>query len=132
MTADPTSFAGQAAADLMLREPKTLGADATVAEVRAVLGNPKVQMVLLADGATFRGAITEIPDDASGHEPAVSFADLNAESIPPTASGESAFRRASASPHRRLIVLGDDRELLGLLCLNERRTGFCRTPSRTG
>jgi hypothetical protein len=111
MTADPTSFAGQAAADLMLREPKTLGGDATVAEVRAVLGNPKVQMVLLADGSTFRGAITEIP---------------------PTASGDSAFRRASASPHRRVIVLGDDRELLGLLCLNERRTGFCQTPSRTG
>lgn len=132
MTADPTSFAGQVAADLMLREPKTLSGDATVAEVRAVLENPKVQMVLLADGTTFRGAITEIPEVASAAEPAVAYADGDAETISPAESGESAFRRASASPHRRVIVLADESELVGLLCLNERRTGFCQTPSRTG
>ena len=131
MTADPTSFTNQVAADLMLREPKTLHGDATVAEVRGVLSNPKVQMVLLADGRTFRGAITEIPDTASEGESAVAYADPNAETISPTESGESAFLRASASPHRRVIVLGDGSELLGLLCLNERRTGFCQTPSRT-
>jgi CBS domain-containing protein len=124
-------FAGQAAADLMLREPKTLRGDATVSEVRAVLGNPKVQMVLLADGRTFRGAISKIPESASAAEPAVAYADPDAETISPTDSGDSAFLRAAASPHRRVIVLGDDSELLGLLCLNERRTGFCQTPSRT-
>lgn len=132
MTADATSFAAQVASDLMLREPKTLQGDATVAEVRAVLANPKVQMVLLADGTTFRGAITDIPDTASEAESAVSYADPDTETISPSASGEAAFLRASASPHRRVIVLGGDRELLGLLCLNERRTGFCQTPSRTG
>ena len=41
------------AADLMLRNPKTLGPAASVAEVREQLANPKVQMVLLADGRAF-------------------------------------------------------------------------------
>ena len=132
MNADPTVFGGQVAADLMLREPKTLPGDATVAEVRAVLSNPKVQMVLLAGGTTFRGAITQIPDDALATAQAIDYADPHAETISPAESGESAFLRASASPHRRVIVVGDDGELLGLLCLNERRTGFCQTPSRTG
>jgi CBS domain-containing protein len=121
-------FADQVAADLMLREPKTLPGDATVEDVRAVLANPKVQMVLLADGATFRGAITEIPDTAGAAEPALRYADPDPETISPTESGESAFERATASPHRRVIVLGDDGELAGLLCLNARRTGFCQTP----
>jgi CBS domain-containing protein len=130
MTTEPTAFAGRVAADLMLREPKTLPGGATVAEVRAVLANPKVQMVLLADGTTFRGAVTEIPDTAPDAGPAVAHADPDPETIAPDESGELAFRRAAASPHRRVIVLDDDR-LLGLLCLNAGRTGFCQTPGST-
>ena len=120
---------GQVAADLMLREPKTLPGDATVAEVRAVLANPKVQLVLLADGTTFRGAVTEIPPSAPAAESAVAYADPNPETISPTESGEVAFRRATALAHRRVIVLGDGGELLGLLCLNASRTSFCQTTS---
>lgn len=33
--------------------------------------------------------------------------------------------RTAANPHRRLVVIGDDEELLGLVCLNETRTRFC-------
>ena len=127
MTAEPTLFAGRSAADLMLREPKTLPGDATVADVRSVLSNPKVQMVLLADGTTFRGAITELPSAAPATEPAVAYADPSPETIAPGAPGEVAFERAAASPNRRVIVLGDDDELLGLLCLNVGRTNFCQT-----
>ncbi len=51
----------EVASDLMLREPKTLAGDASVAEVRSLLANPKVQLVLLADGTQFVGAITRFP-----------------------------------------------------------------------
>jgi hypothetical protein len=129
VTTAPTRFAGQVAADLMLREPKTLAGDATVAEVRAVLANPKVQMVLLADGATFRGAVTELPADAPADALAAEYADPSPETISASESGEFAFQRAAASPTRRVIVLGDDHELLGLLCLNPSRTQFCQTSS---
>jgi len=117
--------AGRSAADLMLRLPKTLPGDASVADVRAVLANPRVQMVLLADGPTFRGAVTELPESAGDDEPALRYA-AEAETIGADEPGETAFERANASPHRRLVVLGEDRELLGLVCLNSRRTGFCK------
>ena len=90
---------GQVAADLMLRNPKTLPVDAPVSEVRAMLENPSVQMVLPE------------PDTIAPDEPA-----------------STAFVRAAASPHRRIVVLGADATLLGLLCLNESGTRFCGVP----
>ena len=112
-------------ADLMLRNPKTLAGDASVDEVRSQLANPKVQMVLLADGQAFRGAVTAIPDDAAPADLALAYAVNEPETLPPDASADEAFERAAASPHRRVIVLDGDDNLLGLLCLNQSRTGFC-------
>jgi CBS domain-containing protein len=116
------------AADLMLRDPKTLSGDASVGEVREVLANPKVQMVLLADGRAFKGAVTHVPADASPRDRALAYVDSDAATISPDASADEAFERASASPSRRVIVLDEDDNLLGLLCLNQSRTGFCQTP----
>jgi CBS domain-containing protein len=129
-TADSAIAGAQVAADLMLREPKTLPGDATVAQVGSVLANPKVQMVLLADGTVFRGAVTSLPADAPQDVPAVDYADANPDTMRPDEPAAAAFERANASPYRRVIVLGDDGTLLGLLCLNVRRTGFCKTASR--
>jgi hypothetical protein len=53
---EPARGEGQVVADLMLRDPKTLPGDASVSEVRAVLDNPRVQLVLLTGGTAFRGA----------------------------------------------------------------------------
>ena len=112
----------------MLRNPKTLTAAASVAEVRELLANPKVQMVLLVDGAAFKGAVTEVPGEASPRDRALAYIDTDAETISPRASEEEAFERASASPNRRVIVLDEEDNLLGLLCLNQSRTKFCQTP----
>jgi CBS domain-containing protein len=116
------------AADLMLRNPKTLAGDASVAEVRDQLANPKVQMVLLADGRAFRGAVTALPDDAEPTDLARDYADAEPDTLPPDATADEAFERANANPHRRVLVLDGDDNLLGLLCLNARRTGFCQSP----
>jgi CBS domain-containing protein len=112
--------------DLMLREPKTMPADASVADVRAQLANPRVQMVLLAEGQIFKGAVTELPTDAAPTELALAYADREPETLSPDASADKAFERANASPNRRVIVLDEESNLLGLLCLNTARTGFCR------
>ncbi len=112
-------------ADLMLRDPKTLPGDASVADVQAVLDNPRVQLVLLADGERFRGAVTEVPAGADPAAAAVDFAEPSPVTIGPTESADAAFAAAAASPHRRAIVLDDRRNLLGLLCLNKTMTRFC-------
>lgn len=116
------------AADVMLRNPKTLTAAASVAEVRELLTNPKVQMVLLTDYGAFKGAVTHVPENASPRDRAVDYVDPDAETISPDASADEAFERAAASPTRRVIVLDEEDNLLGLLCLNPSRTGFCQTP----
>jgi CBS domain-containing protein len=115
------------AADLMLRDPKTITAEASVGEVRELLANPKVQMILLVDGQAFKGAVTHIPAEASPRDRAVNYVDADAEFISPDASDDEAFERAAASPSRRVIVLDEDENLLGLLCLNQSRTKFCQT-----
>ena len=115
------------AADLMLRAPKTLAADATVAEVRRQFENPKVQMVLLVDGERFAASVTAIPAGAAPTDLAQYYRDEDPETIEPEASAEDAFARATASPNRRVIVLDDDGNLLGLLCLKQDRTGFCQS-----
>jgi len=122
---------GQVAADLMLRDPKTLPGDASVGEVRVQLGNPKVQMVLLAESGKLVGAVTDIPANAAGDEHAAGYTDPNPDTISPSESAITAFARAVASPHRRVIVVDDDGSLLGLLCLNASRTRFCQTPGST-
>jgi hypothetical protein len=109
----------------MLRNPKTLPADASVAEVRAVLDNPRVQLVLLADGERFCGAVTEVPAEAEPDAPTLEFADRSPATIGPTESAAAAYAAAAANPQRRAIVLDDRRNLLGLLCLNATLTRFC-------
>jgi hypothetical protein len=84
----------------MLRNPKTLTAAASVGEVREQLANPKVQMVLLTDGDVFRGAVTEVPADASPRDRAVDYVDMDAETISPDA------RRTRHSSARRRVPIG--------------------------
>lgn len=130
MSATVFPAGAQVASDLMLDRPKTLPGDATVAEVREQLANAKVQMILLADGRTFRGAVTTIPATAADSEAALAYAEPDPDVISPDAPAATAFERAIASPHRRVIVLDDEANLLGLLCLNAGRTGFCQSPTR--
>jgi len=114
------------AADLMLRNPKTLAPDATVAEVRDQLDNPKVEMVLITDGRKFRGAVTALPAGAAPSDLALLYSDERPDSVAPDASAAEAFEAANASPARRVLVLDESDNLLGLLCLNAARTGFCQ------
>src|SRR5262245_36793435 len=117
--------AEQVVADVMLRNPKTLDADARVSEVRPLLDNPGVQMVLLVDGARLAGVITDLPTEAPAEFGALAFADVQPDTIGPDEPASAAFERTASSPYRRLVVVDDQKHLLGLLCLNESRTRFC-------
>ena len=119
---------GQVVSDLMLRNPKTLPSDAPVSEVRAILENPSVQMVLLTDGQMFAGAVTDVPAGAPPEQRALDFADREPDTIGPDEPASAALARTAANPHRRVVVVDDQARLLGLLCLNETRTRFCGAP----
>jgi CBS domain-containing protein len=126
----PEMLEGRSVTDVMLSAPKTVPPGATVAEVRELLTRPSVQMLLIADGDRFCGALTTLPDDADDDAPALAFADTQPESLAPSATAEEAFARTAAHPDRRVVVLDDDR-LVGLVCLDETRTRFCGRTSRS-
>lgn len=110
--------------DVMVRRPKTFHADATVAEARIALDNPKVKMLLLVDGSRFRGAVTAIPDDAEPNTAAIGFAEESLPTATVDMSVSEALERLDHRQNGRLVVL-DGEDLAGLVCLTTDGTEFC-------
>jgi hypothetical protein len=111
---------------VMLTEPKTLPACASVDDARAVLAGDHVHMVLLTQGATLLGTLTgadlvDVPAD----EPALAWSVLSGRTVPPDASAGVVLGLLVRASSRRLAVVDADRTLLGLLCLKRSGTGFC-------
>jgi CBS domain-containing protein len=114
--------------DVMVRRPKTIAVDATVADVRVQFQNPSVQLALLSDGARFAGAIgrEDVSDSAADDEPARGYARRDVPAVAPDASMRDALDVMEARGDHRLVVLDADGETLaGLLCLDRDRAGFC-------
>ena len=121
-------FEGQTVADVMLQRPKTLRADATVAEARLALANPSVEVLLLADeNNLFRGAVAEIPAGAAEQEAAIDYVLADPEILSPAGPASQAFETAARNPLRRVVVLDEGGGLAGLVCLDRSLTRFCGT-----
>jgi CBS domain-containing protein len=114
-------------ADVMLRHPKKLSADATVADARTALESQSTHMVLLVDGDRFRGAVTAIPAEADPGEPALGFVDPSAPVVTEDTPVSTALARLEHRPSGRLVVL-DGQRLAGLVCLAKDGVTFCGTP----
>jgi CBS domain-containing protein len=113
-------------ADVMLRRPKTLAADATVADARTMFANKSVQLLLLVDDGRFVGAVSRIPEDADPELAALGFAD---DEAPITTEADLpvsvALERLGHEPGGRLIVVDEDETLLGLVCVTASGKDFC-------
>ena len=114
--------------DAMRTRPKTLPSDATVGDLRRLFENPKVLDVVLVDGTAFvgladRSAVGGLPDKTPARDLVLS-SDVT---IAPGVDLRDAVARLDREESWRLVVVGADGVTLeGLLCLNSRRTGFCR------
>lgn len=116
--------------DAMVTRPKTLPAQATVGDLRALLANPRLLTVLLVEGTAFAGAIErdDVGDELADDAPARALAAPEVETIGADALLQDAVGQLDASGARRLVVLdADGTRLLGLLCLKGDRAGFCRS-----
>src|SRR5919206_2572039 len=93
--------------DVMVRRPKTMAGDSTVADLRAHFENPRVRTALLADGGRFAGAIApeELPDGAAGSEPARAHARTDLPTVGPDATMEDAMALLDRRGENRLLVL---------------------------
>jgi CBS domain-containing protein len=113
----------------MVSRPKTLPADATVADLRHLFTNGHVVTALLVDGDAFAGAIDrdELPAAAPADGPAREVARTDVATIGPDAPLADALSHLDERGERRLVVLDDDGSTLrGLLCLTSDGDGFCQ------
>ena len=111
----------------MISTPKTLPARASVDDARAVMADDHVHMVLLTDGAKLCGTLVraDLPPAGSGHQPALGWAVLPGRTVPPDTPAALVQARLIHTKMRRVAVVDAGNTLLGLVCLNRSRSGFC-------
>ena len=127
-TVDREDALEQTVGDVMIRAPKTLPSEATVADVRRVFEKPNVRTVLLADDGRFAGLIERdhLPGDAPDSASASAYLDPAPATTTPQTSMREAIELFEVRGEPRLVVLDDDGiTLRGLLCGNTTATGFC-------
>jgi CBS domain-containing protein len=113
--------------EVMVRHPKWLPADATIADVRALLADEHVHMALLLRDDRLIGTVTraDLAVRTGPDEPALTAARLQGRTIAPGTSLASLRSHMVARGQRRLAVVDNAGRLLGLLCLKQDRHGFC-------
>jgi CBS domain-containing protein len=125
---------GRTVAAVMLTNPKTLPASATVADTRSLFENPRVQTALIVEGSRFLGALDrdQIPEDALGTRLALDYSQAELHIVSPDLDADQALELLDKHERRRLVVLEPDGETLaGLLCLSTTRTSFCTDTTAT-
>lgn len=123
----PLESAGPQVEDVMLREPRTVVPETTVAEARESFANPRVRLLLLARGDAFLGTITRdsIPADATDDQALEGLAGGDADIVAPGDSVARAVELLEARDADRLPVVADDGALVGLVCFNRQHGHFC-------
>jgi CBS domain-containing protein len=119
---------GLTVGEVMIRQPKTLPAEALVADVRRLFERPSVKSVLLADGQRFAGVIERdgLTADAADDARASDYVDPNPLTVTPGLPISDAVKLLERRGDPRLVVLDEDGvTLAGLLCVNATATGFC-------
>jgi len=124
---DVEAVADRPVSEVMICRPKSLPADATVADVRSMFENPKVLVVPLVDG---EGRVTvelgrdDVPASAEAAEHAAGYGS-EPHLIAPEASMRAAIDTLRELDGDRLVVVDGDGRLAGMLCLNRRDGRFC-------
>lgn len=114
--------------EVMIARPKTFHSDIPVGEVRRAFEQSSQRVVLLVDGASFRGAIDRdaLDPHAPDSAPAASFASREVVTVTPATPLADAVELLDRSREPRLVVLDEDGETLrGLLCFNQGSASFC-------
>jgi CBS domain-containing protein len=115
--------------DAMLPTPTIHPASALVAEVRALLVDDHVHMALLVERARLVATVEreDLPPPDLDQAPARSIGVLTGRTVRPEAPLLAVADTMRLRARRRLAVVDDRGELVGLLCLKASGQGFCST-----
>ena len=122
----PLADAGPRVADVMMREPRAVGPATTADEARATFENPRVRLLLVAEGDRFLGAVTRahVGDGVPGDAPRGELA-AEAALVGPDEPVARVVELLDADESDRLPVVASDGTLVGLICFNRRHGHFC-------
>jgi CBS domain-containing protein len=123
----PLDAAGPRVEDVMLRGPRTVAPETTVAEARESFENPRVRLLLVARGDAFLGAVTRemIGDELAGDVTLEALATDDGTLVDPADPVGRVVELLELKQTDRLPVVTDDRTLVGLVCFNRRQGHFC-------
>ncbi|WP_206796331.1 CBS domain-containing protein [Amycolatopsis sp. MtRt-6] len=114
-----------AVGEVVVRLPKTLPVDISVAQARACFADDHVHMLLLTESGRLLGTLVRDDLSDAGDGPALTHSHMAGRTIPADLPAEYARQLLLARGQRRLAVVDDEGVLVGLLCLKRRLTGFC-------
>jgi CBS domain-containing protein len=122
----PLSNAGPTVRDVMLEEARAVPPDTPLAQVRETFANPRVKLLLVADGDRYLGTVapTDLPNDDDGT--VGPHVNAQAPRVRPDDPTSRALELLEATD--RVPVVDDEGRLHGLVCLNRGRSAFCASP----
>jgi CBS domain-containing protein len=122
----PLADAGPRVEDVMLRGPRVVAPETTVAQARQAFENPRVRLLLVCRGDAFLGAVSRelVGADVDGDVTLEQLAGDGALVRPDDPVGR-AVELLDAERAERLPVVAGDGTLVGLVCFNRTRGHFC-------
>lgn len=123
----PFDGAGPAVKDVMMREPRSVGPDTPVAEIRDTFASPSVKLMLVTDGERYLGTVTrdDLPEGDEG--PIGPHVRDDTPSLRPDDPVDKALALFNEQAMSRIPVVGEG-GLEGLVCLNKSHQAFCIYP----
>lgn len=113
--------------EAMLADPTVFDPSILVGRLRELFENRHVHMVLLVERGRLISAVerSDLDRPWPAYTTGSTIGTLRGRTIAPDVPLAEARRLLDLSGGRRLAVIGNDGELLGLLCLKSSRAGFC-------
>jgi CBS domain len=111
----------------MIARPKAVSRYASVGEARILFANPKNRLLLVSDDGIYSGHVLreDVPDDEPDEAALLPHMRRDCPQIGPDDSVADALPLATEAFDNRLVVVGEDGRLEGLLCLNKRDGYLC-------
>ncbi|HJU37369.1 MAG TPA: CBS domain-containing protein [Gaiellaceae bacterium] len=111
----------------MVTRPTVHGPSVTVGQLRDFFSDSHVHAAVLVDAGALIGVVerADLAGDLDDDAPASSFAVLDGRTVRREAGADATLEAMKRTDRRRLAVVDEDGQLLGLLCLKGSGLGFC-------
>jgi len=115
--------------DVMMLEPRSVGPDTPMSEVRETFASPSVKLMLVTDGERFVGTLgrDDLPEEGDG--PIAPHVRPDRPSLSPDDPVEKAMELVREQGMTRIPVVAEGDQLLGPVCFNKSHSAFCVYPS---